>query len=97
MSRIVTMMALVLAGCAPQVHQVYTPAGTKGSTISCPFGGWSACYQKASELCGPTGYDVFDKSDDRSYHSSFNMYGGSSGTMNLRTMVVACKGQKNAT
>lgn len=95
-------VALVLvAGCAPQVQEVYTANGTKGHTINCTFdpemlngGNWGLCYRKASELCGSNGYDLIEKSDDRAQYSSFNAYGGSSGTVNQRIMVVACKGAK---
>lgn len=89
-----TIAALAVAGCAPQVRQVYIADGRLGHTINCTFGDWSVCYGKASELCGAAGYDIQEKIDDRSQHSSWGMYGGSTGTTNQRVMVVACKGAK---
>jgi len=83
--------AAAFAGCAPVVRQMHTADGRIGHSISCPFGDWSECFQKAGELCGVAGYDVQEKSDDRSQQSSWGMYGGSSGTINQRVMVVACK------
>ena len=92
-------VALLLAGCAPQVESVRTSDGRMGHSINCTFnqetisaGNWGVCYKKAGEMCGARGYDVLQKSDDRSYHSSFNMYGGSAGTINQRVMIIACKG-----
>jgi hypothetical protein len=96
---------LLLAGCAPQQSQaVYTADGRQGHSLNCTYdtemksgtfsGNWGLCFQKAGELCGSAGYDVMEKSDDHAQYSSFNMYGGSSGTINQRTMVIACRGAK---
>jgi hypothetical protein len=93
---IIILAAGILAGCAV-AQDVYTPTGAKGHTIACPFGGWSECYAKASELCGSAGYDVFDKTDDRNYSSSWGVYGGGGSQTNLRTMVIACKNQQKPT
>jgi hypothetical protein len=94
---------VLLAGCAPQVQEITTASGAKGHVVNCTFdteligaGNWGICYRKAGELCGAAGYDVIEKSDDRSEHSTWGMYGGSSGTINQRTMVIACKGAKKA-
>jgi hypothetical protein len=99
----IAMLAVLLAGCAPQVQEVHTASGAKGFTVNCTFdaeklgaGNWGICYQKAGELCGAAGYDVIDKSDDRSTHSTWGLYGGSADTINQRVMVVACKGAKKA-
>jgi hypothetical protein len=99
----ITMLALLLAGCAPVAQSVYTSDGRQGVSLNCTFdqerlgaGNWGICYAKAGELCGAAGYDVLQKSDDVSTHSSWGMYGGSADTINQRTMVIACKGGKKA-
>jgi hypothetical protein len=99
----ILLAALALAGCAESVKAIRTADGRLGHTINCTFdaerlgaGNWGICYAKAGELCGAAGYDVIDKSDDRSTHSTWGLYGGSADTINQRVMVVACKGAKKA-
>jgi hypothetical protein len=99
----IAMLAVLLAGCAPQIQSVYTPDGRQGHSLNCTFdterlgaGNWGICYQQAGKLCGSAGYDVLQKSDDVSVHSSWSMYGGGAASINQRTMVIACKGAKKA-
>lgn len=59
----------LLTGCATSTA-MYTPDGRQGYAISC--GGeyvwnadsWQACYEKASQLCGEQGYDIYSRDQE---------------------------------
>ena len=66
-----------IMGCANvvTVKETYTSAGQKGYVIDCSGDSdthlvmhnptWSDCYIKAGEICGDTGYEILERSDEQ--------------------------------
>lgn len=84
---------LVLTGCGATVREVYTPDGRRGSTIDCSAyrHSWSTCYEKASDLCGARGYDIFTSTGAQGFQVAGSPQFVGGGTTTTRTMVIACK------
>lgn len=85
-----------LSGCA-SADKLRTPDGQIGYSVSCNGAmlDWGACYEKAGEICGARGYEVFSKSDSKGatyFENQFSAYGG---TAIYRNMVIACKTSKH--
>ena len=59
---IATMMLGSVGGCAT-AQPAMTPGGGHGFIVDCSGTSMSACYSKAGQLCGASGYKVFEKSD----------------------------------
>jgi hypothetical protein len=85
-----------LAGCATE-KTTYAPDGRKAYTLNCSglARGWDKCFAAAGNLCGASGYDVLDRSDEPAAAGSVagnsSGYGGTYARTNERSMVVACK------
>lgn len=64
--KILIFAPLILAACATS-SEMYAPNGSKCYWIDCSskykVSSWGACYQKASELCGNSGYTRQEKID----------------------------------
>ena len=87
------LLLLLLAGCT-SAKQVYTPDGRQGYTIDCSAYRltWSACFERASDLCGARGYDILTSvGEPGAQIAGSPQFVGGSTTMN-RSMVIACKG-----
>lgn len=52
---------IFLTGCAT-TSSMYLPDGSKGYSISCDGAlvGMDVCYKKASDICGPAGYEIME-------------------------------------
>jgi hypothetical protein len=62
--------------------------------------GWDKCFSAAGNICGASGYDVLDRSDEAAAVGSASGSRGSFGAAyvqtNERSMLVACKVNKPA-
>ena len=93
MREIVLVAAVLgLTACAT-AKQTYTADGKAGYTIDCSGSAqtWSACYQKAGELCGNKGYDTLTRSGDQGSTVTANQFGVYGGSVITRSMVISCK------
>ena len=73
--------AAMLSGCVTATP-ITTPTGHQGFTINCSaMNDVGQCYKKAGDLCGSSGYEIFDQNNKpASFWSGAN-----------QTMVVRCK------
>ena len=88
------VVALVLAGCAT-ADEMYMPDGRLGYNISCDGAAQSMGdrMEKASELCGARGYDIYN-SDGQAVPFTYNAGYGYSATVDAvvtRNLMVACR------
>lgn len=63
MSPLRLLPALLLAGCAstpPATPAARTAAAPRTVAVVCAPGGDLKCFERASDLCRPNGYDLFD-------------------------------------
>lgn len=83
---------LLLSGCATS-NPIYLPDGSSGYTVNCDgsASSWSVCFQAASGLCGSAGYDVLERSDDKTGTAVVTPQWGTAGAMVSRSMLVRCK------
>ena len=81
-------LLLWLAGCV-STKEVYTPDGRQGHTIDCSAyrHSWADCLAKASDLCGPRGYDVLLRTGEPGAAA----FGAGANTTMGRSMLIACK------
>jgi len=82
----------VLNACATS-KEVVLPSGEMGYTVNCGTyegNSWSACYEKAGEMC-PTGYDILDKieSDDKQLFATRTQVQTLDDTE--RSLLISCK------
>jgi hypothetical protein len=87
------VLALALTGCT-KTRDVYTPDGRAGHTIECSGAwlSWATCFQRASEICGARGYDVFTSAGEQGFAVAGSPQFVGGGTTTTRAMVIACKG-----
>lgn len=97
-------LAVVMGGCAT-ADEVYMPDGRQGYNISCDGMALSMgdCMQKASDLCGARGYDVYGADGQALPYgfstggAGYNTYGGQAGYTTttgmavMRDLMVACR------
>ena len=82
---IITISA-TMAGCVVATP-IITPSGQQGFTIDCSaMNNIGYCYKKAGELCGGSGYEVFDQNN-----KPVTFWSGAN-----QTMVVRCKSPQEA-
>ena len=72
---------VALSGCVTATP-IITPTGQQGFTLNCSaMNDVGYCYKKAGELCGSSGYEIFDQNNKpASFWSDSN-----------QTMVIRCK------
>lgn len=91
---------LSIVGCATE-HKSFAPDGRLAYTLNCSglARGWDKCFSAAGNICGASGYDVIDRSDESAVMgtSAGNRggFGSSFAKTNERSMVVACKAPKS--
>ncbi|VVE84469.1 hypothetical protein [Pandoraea sputorum] len=89
-----------LGGCATS-SQTFAPDGRPAYSINCSGydRNWGMCFEKAGELCGSAGYDVYDRTAESGWVSgataSANPSGATrsayAGSTTARSILVACK------
>ena len=87
------LFALVLVASCATSQEIVLPSGQKGFTINCgSYEGdsWSACYQKAGEMC-PTGYDILEKTEEQDKNIVANPYSFQTLEDDKRVLVIECK------
>ena len=87
------LFALVLVASCATSQEIVLPSGQKGFTINCgSYEGdsWSACYQKAGEMC-PTGYDILEKTEEQDKNIVANNYTFQTLEDDKRVLVIECK------
>lgn len=87
------LIAIQLSGCAIGVKSVFGPDGQQAYAITCSALGrhWTDCFEKAGELCGARGYNIWNQSTSRSAVLSGGegvVFGSSS---EERTLLIGCK------
>ncbi len=62
MKKLPLLALFLLGGCYATAQPFYLPDGTAGYRISCDnsLGNPTDCLQKAGDLCGPNGYQMYD-------------------------------------
>ncbi len=84
----------LLTACPAIVHESYAQDGRKAYSLSCSgkFRTWDACFTAAGETCGPAGYDILDKTSEKTENLTFTVgVGGDYSLSHMRTMLIACK------
>lgn len=87
-----TLLALALVGCATS-STTYLPDGRKGHAINCSGSAvpWSACQQKAGDLCQAKGYDIISVNGEQGATFVATSNFASGGTTSNKSMLIACK------
>jgi hypothetical protein len=91
------MVALLAFSSCATVHETYAPDGRKAYTLNCSglARGWDKCLSAAGELCGASGYDILDRSDEPTavFGAGASATGASAFAAHTqeRSMLVACK------
>ena len=63
MKRIILLLTIFFLGACASSKELVLPSGEKGFAVNCGSyegNSWSACYEKAGEVC-PLGYDILEK------------------------------------
>ena len=87
------LLGLVLITSCATSQEIVLPSGQKGFTINCgSYEGdsWSACYQKAGEVC-PSGYDILEKTEEKDKNVIANPYSFQTLEDDKRVLVIECK------
>ncbi len=84
-----------LAACSTG-DQASAPDSRAAHAVSCRGDqiSWSPCYAAATDICGPAGYDVLAINGDNSPLAAMTGGSPSASPTQLRSLVVACKGEK---
>jgi hypothetical protein len=90
---VLALIAIQLAGCAVGVKSVFGPDGQQAHAITCSALGrdWTDCFEKAGEICGARGYNIWNQSTSKSAVLSGSegaVFGSSS---EERTLLIGCK------
>ena len=93
----ISLAVLSLTACTAVSKQTYGPDGRVAHAINCSdaYGvGMDACYVKAGELCGVSGYDILNKDTDETATAVVNgwesVFGAASAETN-RVLPIRCK------
>lgn len=90
---VLALISIQLTGCAVVVKPVYGPDGQQAHAITCSALGrdWSDCFEKAGEICGARGYNIWNQATSQSgvlSGSEDSIFGG---TSQERTLLIGCK------
>jgi hypothetical protein len=87
-------LTAILAGCAASTP-IRTADGRLGHAIDCGSdylnSSWTACYQKAGEICGAHGYNIIERIGEQGYSTYIGQYGGGGSSDFNRSLIIACK------
>jgi hypothetical protein len=95
------LFVTIASSCATE-HESYGQDGRKAYALNCSgmARGRDKCFSAAGNICGVSGYDVLDRSDES---AAVESAGGSRGSFSAayiqtheRSMLVACKMNKPA-
>lgn len=93
MKYLASLFGIILITSCATSQEIVLPSGERGFTINCgSYEGdsWSACYQKAGEVC-PSGYEILEKSEDKDKNIVANPYSFQTLEDDKRTLVIECK------
>ena len=90
---VLALLAIHLTGCAVSVKPVFGPDGRDAHAITCSALGndWGDCFEKAGQICGTRGYQIWNQVSSESSiisGSEDSIFGGSS---EERTLLIGCK------
>ena len=86
-------VAIMISGCASS-STTYGPDGREAHALNSSGWArtWAMCAEKAGEICGTRGYEVVaGRGGTAGTIETYNRYGGSSGPVIERTMLIRCK------
>ena len=92
---LIVIAALALSGCAMS-RETYLPHGRRGHSISCDGAmiSMSQCLEKAGQICGSRGYQVFDRSGSvvpvGAISGSGGQFNGFMGGAITRNILIGC-------
>jgi hypothetical protein len=93
MKYLASLFGIILITSCATSQEIVLPSGERGFTINCgSYEGdsWSACYQKAGEVC-PSGYEILEKSEEKDKNIVANPYSFQTLEDDKRTLVIECK------
>ncbi|MGP2470846.1 hypothetical protein V1956_20055 [Yersinia sp. 2540 StPb PI] len=87
-----TLTILLLSGCASS-SKTYGPDGRMAHSIDCSglARTWGACLEKAGDICGAKGYDVFTSTGDGGFVAAANPQMAFAGSTITRNVLISCK------
>jgi hypothetical protein len=92
---VIPVIALALTGCSttPTLTELKMPDGTDGFGIRCDGNhmSWSDCFEKAGEMCGNRGYEIFAKEANESTNGVAGANWANTATKVTRTLLMRCK------
>lgn len=90
--RAALIACIALTGCATQ-ESVYLPDGRQGFAITCSGTdlNWDDCYAKAGNVCRSKGYEIVRRDSDTGASAAATQYGAYGGTIQRRSLLIACK------
>lgn len=90
--RALTALSLLLLCACAKSQQVYLPDGSAGYSINCDgsSNSWSLCFQRAGQLCGPSGYEILERTGDTTESAAAMPGVFAVGANVTRSMLVRC-------
>ena len=92
MKYIASLFVFILITSCATSKEIVLPSGERGFTISCgTYEGdsWSACYEKAGEVC-PSGYEILERSEEKGKNVIANPYSFQTLEDDKRVLVIEC-------
>jgi hypothetical protein len=89
---ILISFSIAMSGCA-YAGKTFGPDGQQAFNIDCSGSllNWGSCYQKAGKKCGSNGYEILEKTGDKSLSAGGSGGSWGIGALTTRTILVACK------
>ncbi|MBX9486904.1 hypothetical protein J8Z82_03380 [Yersinia enterocolitica] len=86
------LATIFLSGCASS-SKTYGPDGREAHSIDCSglARTWGACLEKAGDICGSKGYDVFTSTGDGGFVAAANPQMAFAGSTITRNVLISCK------
>ncbi|WP_022667935.1 hypothetical protein [Desulfospira joergensenii] len=92
----ILIFAMAISGCAIS-KKTYLPDGSEGYSISCDGAavGINVCFEKAGELCGSKGYEIFNREGQYVPFAMGSVNGNQAfvtyGSFNTKSIMIRCK------
>ncbi|WON77586.1 hypothetical protein [Serratia sp. UGAL515B_01] len=89
---IVFSAIILLSGCANS-SKTYAPDGREAYSIDCSglARTWGMCLEKAGDLCGAKGYDIYTSTGDKGWVATAQPDFAMAGSTISRNLLIACK------